>query len=393
MYPVTTVHYLALSAALVAAAFLIYAFPNPLNPSGLHSLDRLASSAQVSSSDASGRLFMDQAALRIAAKHPLLGAGGGAFRAAFLAEQGSMLQEPGYAAEPFRYTQDAHNDWLQLAAESGFPALLLFTALFAAALRSSWKSGRWPLAALLVSFGVDALFHFPLAIVPSAALAWLGLGWAAALEPGPEPASSLRSPSAWRGSAWLPLLAAFVFMRQLGGSALLNHGMNLSLGGRPAEAPPAFIASARIAPWDERPWMRLGLDADARGDLPAAEAAFTHCQGLPEGLSNLALVQAKQGRVEEARASCLKSLALNPKSTEALGNFGKIEYLRGDAAAAEAAYLKGLSLDPNWAGGHFNLAAIYLNSGRKAEARPQLQEALRLDPSNGQAAQLLKGLK
>jgi Flp pilus assembly protein TadD/O-antigen ligase len=405
-------------------ALILFAFPNPLNQRGLRSVQRLASSLDVGQADAGGRFFMARAAWRIAAAHPLLGIGGGRFGWAFVQEQGRMMAEPGAATQPYRFTLDAHNDFLQIAAESGFPALLAFVALLVLSFGMAWRRGAWVLAAVLASFGADALLNFPLSVVPSAALAWLAMALcaappdgaataavpaaagavssvapAAAVPPSAPMASAFSAAPAAPAAAWrlalclLPLLSAWLFMRQLQASALLNRGMNLSLAGRPAEAEAPLLACAAITPDDERPWMRLGLNADGRGDDAAAESDFSHCLWLPEGLSNLSLVQAKQGNLEQAKASSLAALLLNPRSVEALGNLGKIQYLQGDARAAEASYLRGLALQPSWSQGHFNLAAIYINTGRPALARPELQQVLNLEPGNAQAAQLLRGLK
>jgi O-antigen ligase/Flp pilus assembly protein TadD len=382
---------LARACAFGLVALALFAVPNPLNPRGLQSLQRLASSVDLGQSDAGGRFFMGRAAWRIAFNHPLSGVGGGNFCAAYVAEQGRMMAEPSGSQEPYRFTRDAHNDYLQIAAESGFPTLLCFVALLALAFRRAWLGRAWMRAALLASFAVNALLNFPLSIVPCAALLWLALAWACA-----EAAKEIRPGGAWiwrLAGAVLPLLAALCFMRQLQASALLNRGMNLSLAGREAEGDAPLRASAAIRPWDERPWMRLGLNADARSDAAQAEAAFSHCLWIPEGLANLSLVQAKQGRLDEAKVDCLEALKLNPRSVEALGNLGKIEYLKGDIPKAESLYLQGLAIQPSWAQGHFNLAAIYLNSGRSREAKPHLQQAVLLDPGNAQAALLLKGLK
>jgi tetratricopeptide (TPR) repeat protein len=385
---------LGLAAGFGLAALLLTSFPNPLNPGTMQSLQRLASSVQTGHGDAQGRFFMDRISFGIAARHPLLGAGAGHFTDAYLAEQGRLMSEPGHAAEPYRYTHDAHNDWLQLAAESGFPALLLFGALVALALSSAWKQEQWALAALISSFCVNALLHFPLDIVPSAAIVWTALGWSLARRPSGQDALSPRFLALLRfnKSAFF-ICACFFFMRRLESSAFLNRGMSLSLAGQFQEADEPLKAALRLSLRDERAWMRLGLDFDAEGNLPAAEAAFSRCQSTPEGLANLGLSQAKQGRLDDGKAASMAALQLNPRSTEALGNLGKIEYLRGNPAGAEAIYLQGLQIDPDWAAGHFNLAAIYINTGRKAQAKGQLQEALRLDPSNAQAAQLLAGLK
>jgi O-antigen ligase len=146
--------------------------PGPLNRPKADLSARLLSAADFTSDAAGGRFFMSVAALRIALDSPFLGAGGGNFTQAYLEKQGEMLGEPAYAHEPMRLTHDAHNDWLQLAAESGFPALLLFAALCAglfAAARGRGAPDGAALAAALAAFATVALFSFPLAVPPCGA--------------------------------------------------------------------------------------------------------------------------------------------------------------------------------------------------------------------------------
>lgn len=66
------------------------------------------------------RLDYWQGALRIMADHPLAGIGLGAYEAVF----------PAYQRDPQFYSRFAHNFFLQMGAEAGVPALLVFLTLF-----------------------------------------------------------------------------------------------------------------------------------------------------------------------------------------------------------------------------------------------------------------------
>jgi tetratricopeptide (TPR) repeat protein len=300
------------------------------------------------------------------------------------------MTEPRFYSEPYRFTEECHNDWLQLAAESGIFAPLLPALLIGLALRRA----EAPLAASLIALASNAIFHFPLEVPATAALFWLSLGLAGS---GEEIEISVpRLPVTALGILFA-ISSAGLYTKQLYASSLLNRGMSLSLLGQPDLAEGLLKASASARPSDHRPLLRLGLNADLRGrDAEAAEyyqSTLNLQPELPEAWANLGLSLAKLNRLEEARRATEHGLSLNPASLEALGNLGKIAWLSGQAAQAEQIYLSGLERDPNWGQGHFNLAAIYMNLKKPKLARPHLEAALKLEPQNLQAAQLLKRLK
>lgn len=379
----------------LGVAVALFSIPSPFNPGRIRLASRLASAADARSSDAGGRFFLYRASLRIAARRPLLGAGGGNYTRAFLHEQAAMLAEPRNAGEPYRLTHEAHNDFLQVASESGLLALAAFVGVLALLLRRGFRRNDPQLAACgaaLAAFGADALFSFPLSVPASAALFWVLAGALAAEEGPPAP------PTRPNPALALPFAAVlFFFLRQLNASVLLNHGIRESMAQRLDAGDAALRASIRIEGSEYRSWARLGLNADARGDAAGAAAAFEEeCRALDslsDAWSNWGLALGKLGRLDEAEAKNRRALELNPGSISALGNLGKILYLQGRLAEAEAAYLKGIAQDPAWSQGRFNLAAIYLNSGRGRLAAPQLRELLKNDPGNAEALRLLRGIR
>jgi tetratricopeptide (TPR) repeat protein len=379
----------------LAALALSLAVLGALSPHQSDLAKRLGSALDPGTSDASGRIFLYKVTAKIALEHPLLGSGGGNFTDAFLQAQGPMLSEPGHAAEPYRMTHDAHNDWLQVAAESGLPALALLLLLWGLLFKGLWrlKNGQaWALSAALGAFAVDALFSFPMAVPASAGIFWMLAGISTARLGPPAPAAVPALPFALAVTA-----ALFLFLRLFQASIFLNHGMRQSLAGHPETADPVLHAARRIHADDYRAWLRLGLNADASGDFESAalefQGAIRALPGMASAWSNLGLALAKAGDLDGAEKASLEALRLNPRFVEALGNLGKIHYLKGRLSQAEDAYRRGLKIDPAWVHGRYNLAAICVNSDRKAEAREILKELLVLDPRHAQALQLLKALK
>jgi putative inorganic carbon (HCO3(-)) transporter len=385
---------LSFLAAGLLGLVLVFSVPNPLN------VQRVSLVKRVSASGLSGRMMMARVALAVAREHPFLGVGSGeAYTKAYLIAQGRLLNAPEFSGEPYRYTSDVHNDWLQVAGEAGLPGFLIFFWLWAGLLwRCLKKRGvqAVAVAAALLSFGANALFHFPLAVIPSGALCWLFLGWAAALTRGSG--KNFGGTGVFYGALLLLSLGlAWATWISLQASVLLNRGMSLSLAGHLQQAEISLLRATRLAQSDPRPWMRLGLNRDSLGDNYAAVDDFSQAlrrqPALPEALGNLGLAEAKLGRLAEARQYFLSSLEVNPRSVETLGNLGKIEYLRGDFGAAQEAYERGLTMNLNWSQGHFNLAALFINTKRPLLAREHLEAVLRLEPNHTEAARLLQGLR
>ncbi len=107
------------------------------------------------------RLAFYRDALKLFKAHPLLGAGGRGWDVLYL-----NVQSYGY------YAENVHNDYLQVAVETGIVGLLAYLALWATALFSIYKSlhsRQQPrdltivLLILVLAFGLHSLFDFDLA--------------------------------------------------------------------------------------------------------------------------------------------------------------------------------------------------------------------------------------
>ncbi|HEU4937785.1 MAG TPA: O-antigen ligase family protein [Vicinamibacterales bacterium] len=120
------------------------------------------------------RITRGKAAISLIAAHPVSGVGPGNFSAM-----------SGVA-------DNAHNNYLQIAAELGLPALALFLLITASALRCAWDLARqswpaWGLCLGLIAYLLTCLTGHPLLIGGAAYPFWIALGLAASLG---SPASS-----------------------------------------------------------------------------------------------------------------------------------------------------------------------------------------------------------
>jgi O-antigen ligase len=111
------------------------------------------------------RVPLAKIALGMMAANPLFGIGAGEF-----------FVQSGHA-------ENAHNNYLQIGAEFGIPALLLLICLLAFALRAIWETRHrsapmWGLTGGLVAFLLTCLPGHPLLVAAVAYPFWIGLGLA-----------------------------------------------------------------------------------------------------------------------------------------------------------------------------------------------------------------------
>ena len=267
------------------------------------------------------------AALEAAASSPLLGWGPGSFGKVFEA-----LKFPYFDGVSFygHSTLHAHSEVLNLAAEAGFPAALLFLAAAAGALLSGGGE-KLPVKlcalAVFLQGGADMIFYSGAV----ALLFWGSLGFSAG---GPAAAAQPAGPA----FGWKAALAALC----LGGLAL---GPAAGLYGGKRE----FIERAY---------------GEARS-------------GGNRGLA-LAL----------ARSSALE----NPKDAFIAAEEGAAFAACGDAAGAGAALGRALSLEPGFAGARLDLAVVYAAGGRREKACRELALLKKVpawDPGNNYQRALL----
>ena len=155
------------------------------------------------------RLELAKAALRMTSDHPVFGVGIGGF----------LPLSPVYVADTLatlsKVRENAHNYYLQVAAELGVPGLLVFLAVLATAARAGIRTaGRnavsWALLTGLAAFLVTCLAGHPLLVSFVAYPFWIALGLAAA------PATAIPSlgrPARWAAVALLLAVVAITPVR------------------------------------------------------------------------------------------------------------------------------------------------------------------------------------
>jgi O-antigen ligase/Flp pilus assembly protein TadD len=293
------------------------------------------------------------------ADHPLAGVGLGNHDVHYPAYARRVAVDPIMGAEA--QLDYAHNDYLQLAAETGLVGLALLAWLLWRAV-AAWRAaaaGALPLPVAIAWAGAgagiatDALFSFPMQRALPPVLAAAGLGGVAALA-GRAPGRG--GPRAARAAATLALAGAVVAG--------------------------AFQARALRA---DRAVLRM-LSAESRRDWASAareaEAVLAINPRDRRALFTLGTAALARGRLPEARAALARVLEERPHDLVALGNLALARAAGGDDAGALALFDRMLALDPDDHRAHYGRAEILAGRGAVWPALHELRLAVALDRAN-----------
>jgi len=176
-------------AIVIACIFALFIIPNPLVRHRYSFLARLGESRPVL-----GRLYFYVAANRMIAHHPILGIGYNNFGVEFWNYAASLQEDPAnrfyaYILEDMGGIRpdQTHNEYLQIAAETGVLGLTTFLFLlvvFFLRMREDYRQvNHWPerllfagIASAVAFLLMDCLFSFPLRLPCSGMVFWLVLG-------------------------------------------------------------------------------------------------------------------------------------------------------------------------------------------------------------------------
>ena len=313
-----------------------------------------------------------KAALAVAAERPFLGEGPGQFDRGFLRHDfpapAGML--------PTRYglsNAHAHSEPLQVAAESGWPALVLYVLALGATLRRSWRGPPCPwreaaLAAALAILAqslVDNVFALP-------AIEWLfftALGASAGTPPLPAVLSGIG-----RRASTAPI----------GSTVPWAHG---SQGTQPppGHAGPlqktlclAGLAAAALAWWPDwaaRSWRTRAATAPPAESLAPVRAALRLHPGDPDLWDDLARAHLRREPpdVESALAAFARADELDPMDPLHGAMAAELLRAKGSWRAVLELSRRCLDLEPGFLQARLLAAEALLGSDRPAEAARELE--------------------
>lgn len=272
------------------------------------------------------RLYTWRGTLRMAAARPIFGWGPGSFPSAY----------PQFAITG--YTRSAHQSWLQIAAENGFPALvLLLGACLAAGLRgwSALRGPDWPIAAAslgaLAAFATHGLTDAGWSILCIALLLLVVLALLDTCEiAAPQARSSIGAPFgsnrkssigwSWLAASLVVALCASGTQRAVQGEDALAEGDRLWRSGAPSSAVDKAREAVQSDPLSGRLWLNLAqmqasLDPQSPEIMPALQGAQQVQPTRAANWLNAAKWQARQNYKAQAGPLFDRAVSLEPNET------------------------------------------------------------------------------
>lgn len=324
------------------------------------------------------RLVYWGSTLKMIKARPLLGWGPGCFRARYLDFQGDFLAEPGHesfipaAGNPLY----AHNDYLQLTAESGLIGLLGLVVLLVLIGRAGWRQFRCgdelqarfaaAAGAGLLAILAQSLVSFPQYRPLGSLEFWV---FAAVWSGGATPAVG-RWTIPQRYAWLLPVLATGILLaagwtgwRRLQADIAFKNGQLLASRGKWAAAQRAFIRGKEWDPAHGKIWMNLGLVQFNQGQYAAAVKSLEKSEHFARNpMVHLTLADAldRLHRFPDAVREYKRAMRLSPGNPMVKNNYAACLYAAGKKKEAVAQWQLALKRRPDYIDALANLSvALY----------------------------------
>ena len=319
----------------------------------------------------------------------------------------------------------AYNDYLQMGAELGVPALAVFISLMTVILLSAGSACRRQAGELLreplhiaavagVVGGLSALLaqalvDFPLHLPTHQTLLWVNLGLLTALAnprvPSTNEPARTRTPLRWLAATLAILLAAgmaTVGIRGLLAERSAFAAVRLHESGELEGALERAGRSTVLAPHEQTYWVLLAETAskaalagvDPGRTIPMTFDAYrlagrTYPGHAPTygrvGALYLSHADAMPGAVDSAEVYLRRAIALNPYYADPHTNLGTVLMLTGSHEAARVELLLAADLDTTAAAPLFNLGNLESATGRRSAAEARYRAALSREPAHSGA--------
>ena len=351
-------------------------------------------------------------ALMMVAERPLTGVGLGHFQIEYLDTLAALVTDDPSITAPPRPTTHAHNDYLQLAAETGAPGLVAIVAVLVLlavyGIRRTRSAGnedqRMEVVFLLggvVAYLILAAVSFPMYSISSTwpAVILLGLAGSPAYGQRGVRTVCVRGGLRWAflaSSAALAIVVSGVAWRGFNGDVLLNRGTRQLQGGFPTVSEATLTRSIDVDPnprhaYYYRSIARI-LEAEQAGNAGDAARSTEWYEGAAEDLREcetrfpwpeVYLTEANLGFIIGDRAMTERAIAVLVAIRQPTELYVQALYLQallakrdGLTAEAMSTLLEIAAIDPDYHRADIALGEILENNGDLDAARVQYRKAL-----------------
>jgi len=333
-----------------------------------------------------GRLAIWANTLKMFKDHPVLGVGKGNFKTMYPFHAASAIKDPGFSSEV--QPREAHNDYVQLLAETGTLGFLSFLLIVFVIARRVWISiaGKNEIHSMLlivtlafsiIAILVEASLDFPFELPVSLAFLWLfaGLLWVICKENSPHMTDPTSEKKGRMSLRWRTFAVGML-------SALSILFAAVHLNFLRAEF---YFSRGTIWFYENRE----GSPQPAERDLKTAVYLNPTTHRYPYMLG---LFYIWRENYDEAVKATLQSLRRHPYYINAYNNLGVAYASMGKVKEAEWAWKKALEIWPDHSEARNNLATVYAVQGKQREAIALFKESLIRNPEDKDAGQKLKTL-
>ena len=314
--------------------------------------------------------------LAIFKDHPILGVGKGNFQFYYPLYNRRVTRDPSFTVE--EKAAEAHNDYIQLLAETGIlGAAGFFWILFLLA-KKSWQSISEKdlhlsgIVFALTAILAEAFWDFPFEHAVPTAFFWIyaGILWSA----GSEHSRTLtRTPS--RG---ITLAVAALLVVGCTAASIFSF-MHFRAEYYYSRAVNGAYDTQNIP--EKIDWARKDFDQAIR--LYPFDYRYYYWLGVLE-------MRSRKG--ESALRATLQALSLNPYHINTLNNLGVVYTYLGNLPKAIQAFETALRIWPYYVNVQNNLGQIYEKTGAKEKAVEAFRNTLQIDPKNKLARDKLAAL-
>jgi O-antigen ligase len=263
-------------------------------------------------------------------------------------------------------TEHLHNDYIEIAAESGLPALAVFVLFLAFALRRLLSLGNAPGKIVFISAAAmlaHAFFNFPFYVMDTKLYFFVFLG--VGLGGGEGEAPGRDTLIAGLLSACMMLMA----LPMLCGSVYLNYGINADRANNPA-AGDLLAGAVKYYPGPKKYYYAadfLFKQRDYKNAMKYSEKFLAGTPASKTGCIQAGIIAAEAGDMGRALDYFNGFLRYYPDDADVLNNKAKAQFMAGRPQDAIETYRRIIMIAPDDQLAHDSLMAVYFNQGMKAE--------------------------